>query len=74
MNFAAIGRVFAPLALALAATYLEGVDQGRWTLTRELPLMVPLSSKPFSSKTAPVKPGQYLPTGELLTLMLTPAI
>jgi beta-lactamase class A len=57
--------------IAIAATYLEGVDQGRWTLTRELPLMVPLSSKPFSSKTAPVKPGQYLPAGELLTLMLT---
>jgi len=57
--------------IAIAATYLEGVDQGRWTLTRELPLMVPVSSKPFSSKVAPVQPGQYLSASQLLNLMLT---
>ena len=26
--------------IAIAATYLEGVDKGRWTLTREWPVMV----------------------------------
>ena len=57
--------------IAIAATYLEGVDQGRWTLTREWPLMVPIGSKPFSSKTAPVRPGQYMSASQLIELMIT---
>ncbi|MXO61147.1 class A beta-lactamase [Altererythrobacter salegens] len=57
--------------VAIAATYLEGVDKGRWTLTRELPLLVPVRSAPFSSKAAPVKEGQYYTALELIDLMLT---
>ena len=57
--------------IAIAATYLEGVDKGRWTLTREWPLLVPTGSKPFSSKVAPVKAGQHMSALELIDLMIT---
>ena len=57
--------------LAIAATYLEGVDKGRWTLTREWPLLVPIGSKPFSSKVAPVKAGQHMSALQLIDLMIT---
>ena len=36
--------------IAIAATFLEGVDQGRWSLTSEFPLMVPVASRPFSTR------------------------
>ncbi|BBC71768.1 class A beta-lactamase [Altererythrobacter sp. B11] len=57
--------------IAIAATFLEGVDQGRLSLTSEYPLLLPLSSKPFSSAIAPVRKGQYLQARELIQLMLT---
>src|SRR3990170_7635479 len=46
--------------IAIAATYLEGVDQGRWSLSSEWPLLVPVASKPFSSAVAPVRRGTHL--------------
>jgi beta-lactamase class A len=57
--------------IAIAATFLEGVDQGRFSLTNKYPLMVPVSSKPFSSAVAPVRAGAYHTAAELLELMLT---
>lgn len=57
--------------VAIAATFLEGVDQGRWSLSSEFPLMVPVASAPFSSAIAPVRPGEYMPASRLLELMLT---
>lgn len=57
--------------IAIAATFLEGVDQGRFSLTNEYPLMIPVSSRPFSSPVAPVRPGERLTARELLDLMLT---
>lgn len=57
--------------VAIAATFLEGVDQGRWSLTSEFPLMIPVGSAPFSSAVAPVRPGEYMPASRLLELMLT---
>ena len=57
--------------IAIAATYLEGVDQGRWSLTSEFPLMIPVASRPFSSAVAPVRPGQYMTARELIELMIT---
>ena len=57
--------------IAIAATFLEGVEQGRWSLTSEYPLMIPVGSKPFSSAVAPVRPGQYLTARKLIELMLT---
>lgn len=57
--------------IAIAATFLEGVDQGRWTLTREYPMLVPVASKPFSSAVAPVRNGNYYSARELIELSLT---
>ncbi len=57
--------------IAIAATYLEGVDQGRWSLTSEWPLMIPVKSKAFSTARAPVRRGNYLPAHELIELMIT---
>jgi len=57
--------------IAIAATYLEGVDQGRWTLTSEFPLMLAVRSQPFSTSAAPVRRGQYMSAVELIDLMLT---
>ncbi len=57
--------------IAIAATFMEGVEQGKWSLSSEFPLMVPLRSAPFSSKVAPVKAGQYLPASHLIEIMIT---
>jgi beta-lactamase class A len=57
--------------IAIAATYLEGVDRGRWSLTSEFPLMIPVASRPFSSAVAPVRPGQYMTARELIEQMIT---
>jgi beta-lactamase class A len=56
--------------IAIAATYLEGVDQGRWTLTSQFPLLLPVASKPFSSAVAPVRKGQNLSALELIDMMI----
>ena len=57
--------------IAIAATFLEGVDQGRWSLTSEFPLLWPVSSRPFSSAAAPVRRGEYMSALELIDLMIT---
>lgn len=57
--------------IAIAAAYLEGVDQGHWTLDQKWPLMVPQRSQPFSSARAPVKPGNLLTAHQLIELMIT---
>lgn len=57
--------------IAIAATFLEGVDRGRWSLSQRFPLMVPVSSKRFSTAVAPVKPGEYLTALELIDQMIT---
>ena len=57
--------------IAIAATFLDGVDRGRWSLTSEFPLMIPVKSAPFSSAVAPVRRGNYLPASNLIELMLT---
>ena len=57
--------------IAIAATFLEGVEQGRWSLTSEFPLLMPKRSARFSSAVAPVYEGQYMPARELLEIMIT---
>jgi beta-lactamase class A len=74
-EIAVLGDQHFPMAstskIAIAATFLEGVDKGRWSLTSEFPMMIPVRSAAFSSARAPVRPGQYLPATQLLDLMLT---
>ena len=57
--------------IAIAAAFMEGVEQGRWSLSSEFPLLIPVRSAKFSSRVAPVKPGAYLPASELIELMIT---
>lgn len=56
--------------VAVAATFLAGVDAGRYSLTSEYPLIIPIRSAKFSSERAPVKEGNYVPAHELINLMI----
>lgn len=57
--------------VAIAATFLAGVDQGRWSLTSEYPLILPVSSAKYSSVTAPVRNGNYITAQQHLELMIS---
>ena len=57
--------------IAVAAVFLEGVEQGRWSLTSEFPLMIPTASKKFSSAVAPVRAGNYMQAIDLIEIMIT---
>lgn len=70
-----LGKQRFPMAstskIAIAATYLEGVDKGRWSLSSEYPLLLAVRSRPFSTKVAPVRKGEYLSARQLIELMIT---
>lgn len=51
--------------IAIAATFLDGVDRGRFSLDASYPLMVPVKSKKYSTAVAPVRPGAMM-TGRSL--------
>ncbi|KLI65266.1 serine hydrolase [Aurantiacibacter marinus] len=57
--------------IAIAATYLEGVEQGRWSLTSEFPLLWAVRSRPFSTNAAPVRRGEYMTALQLIDIMIT---
>ena len=57
--------------IAVAATFLEGVEQGRWRLDQRFPLLLPKASKAFSTAVAPVYEGQSLPASALIEQMIT---
>ncbi len=57
--------------IAIAATFLEGVEQGRWSLSSEFPLMLPVRSARFSTPVAPVRAGQYMRARDLIEIMIT---
>jgi beta-lactamase class A len=57
--------------IAIAATFMAGVEQGKWSLSSEFPLMIPVASAPFSTPVAPVRPGNYLSARELIEQMIT---
>jgi len=57
--------------IAIAATFLEQAERGRYTLTSELPLMVPVASARFSTARAPVVPGRYFQAVDLIEMMIT---
>lgn len=57
--------------IAIAATFLEGVEQGRWRLDQRFPLLLPKASKAFSTSVAPVYEGQSLPASTLIEQMIT---
>jgi len=57
--------------VAIVATFLDGVDQGRWRLTDQFPLMVPLPSKKLQGSVAPVRAGAMLSAATLIDLAIT---
>ena len=57
--------------IAVAATFLDGVDKGRWRLSDMYPLMVPVPSAKLSSPVAPVVPGDMISAQGLIELALT---
>ncbi len=57
--------------IAIVATYLAGVDTGRYTLADQYPMMMPVASKKFSSLTAPVRAGQMRSALDLIELTIT---
>jgi beta-lactamase class A len=57
--------------IAIAATFMEQVERGRYSLTSELPIMVPVASKRFSTAKAPVVPGKHYQAIDLIELMIT---
>lgn len=57
--------------IAIAATFLELVDQGKYSLTSEFPLLIAVSSAKFSSPAAPVRKGEYMQAIDLIELMIT---
>lgn len=56
--------------IAVAATFLEGVEKGRWSLTSEFPLLIPQRSARFSSAVAPVTQGQHMQAIDLIEIMI----
>ncbi|MEO6153571.1 MAG: serine hydrolase [Croceibacterium sp.] len=57
--------------VAIAATFMEGVELGRWTLDSQFPLRVPTPSKPRSTTVAPTRAGTYYSARDLIELSLT---
>jgi beta-lactamase class A len=57
--------------IAIAATFLEGVERGRWRLDSEFPLLIPVRSAANSSPVAPVQTGEAMRATDLIELMIT---
>jgi len=57
--------------IAIAATFLEGVEKGRWSLSSEFPLMIAVPSKKYSSAIAPVRAGNTFQAIDLIEMMIT---
>ena len=57
--------------IAIAATFMEGVEQGRWRLTDQFPMMMPVSSKKYSGAVAPVREGPRMAAIDLIEAMIT---
>ena len=74
-NIAVLGDQAFPLAstskIAIVATFLQGVDDSRYSLNSHYPLMVPIASAKLSSAVAPVRPGQMVSALGLIELALT---
>lgn len=73
-EIAVLGDQPFPLAstskIAVVSTFLEGVDQGRYSLDAQYPLMIPLPSRKLAGARAPVRQGTMLPALTLIELAL----
>lgn len=57
--------------IAIAATFMDGVEKGRWSLDDRYPLLVPVASKRFSTAVAPVVEGQAMSARALIDIMIS---
>ena len=57
--------------IAVVATFLDGVDRGRFRLSDQFPLMIPVPSPKFSSAEAPARPGAMVSAERLIELAIT---
>jgi beta-lactamase class A len=57
--------------IAIVATFLEGVDQGRWKLSDRFPIMMPVPSRKFEGAVAPVRPGPLMTAYDLIEQTIT---
>jgi beta-lactamase class A len=57
--------------VAIVATFLEGVDQGRFRLDQQFPLMIAVPSRKFEGSIAPVRPGQLFTAQSLIEMTIT---
>jgi beta-lactamase class A len=57
--------------VAIVATFLDGVDKGRFHLSDRYPLMIPVPSRKFDGAVAPVRSGTSLSAENLIELALT---
>lgn len=74
-SLSVLGNQPFPLAstskIAVVATFLDGVDRGRFRLTDRFPMMVPVPSPKFSSPEAPARPGAMVSAERLIELTIT---
>jgi beta-lactamase class A len=56
--------------IAIAATFLDGVDKGKWKLDDRFPLLVRMASKKLSGP-APLREGSVFSARELIEMMIT---
>ena len=74
-SVAVLGNQPFPMAstskIAIVATFLEGVDQGRFRLEDQYPLMVPVPSRKFDGPVAPVRAGQMYSALNLIEMTIT---
>ncbi len=52
--------------LAIVATFLQGVDEGRFSLSNSYPVLVPVPSAKYSSAVAPVRAGTLMTARQLI--------
>lgn len=74
-QIAVLGDQLFPMAstskIAIAAAFMELVEQGKYSLSSEFPLMIPVRSAKFSSPVAPVRKGEYMAAIDLIEIMIT---
>ncbi len=56
--------------VAIVATFLEQVDSGRFKLSDQFPLMIPVASRKFDGPVAPVRPGMLVSAQGLIETAL----
>lgn len=57
--------------IAIVATFLAGVDAGRYSLSTRYPTLVPVPSKRFSTTVAPVRTGAMMTAQQLIDLTIS---